>query len=265
MATHPRRRARACWPSHAACSASRAASCSSTRCYRAATAACAYACVCRMCVHGLPPRCERSIAKVPSLVIRSLVSVRPPNAPEAHPPLARGESLGPRGAPAPRGCWSEGWSEGCGSAARPESSVPSQCHHFRPPLTVQATGRIPSSARRGATVPGSRTRPSARPCARSTPLSPPRCPAWRDTSPAGPAGTVEVPSWRCHSLRPRPLETQGLGPEPLHALGSSTSADQSPAAVDDAAFSERSVCATPLSLFCDCPSRSVTLTAARRL
>ena len=79
------------------------------------------------------------------------------------------------------------------------------------------------------------------------------------------AGTVEVPSWRCHSLRPRPLETQGLGPEPLHALGSSTSADQSPAAVDDAAFSERSVCATPLSLFCDCPSRSVTLTAARRL
>ena len=138
-----------------------------------------------LCVHGLPPRCERSIAKVPSLVIRSLVSVRPPNAPEAHPPLARGESLGPRGAPAPRGCWSEGWSEGCGSAARPESSVPSQCHHFRPPLTVQATGRIPSSARRGATVPGSRTRPSARPCARSTPLSPPRCPAWRDTSPAG--------------------------------------------------------------------------------
>ena len=186
--------------------------------------------------------------------------MRPPNAPEARP-LARGESLGPRGEPAPRGCWSEG----CGSAARPESSVPSQCHHFRPPLTVQATGRIPSSARRGAIVQGSRTRPSARPCARSTPLSPPRCPAWRGTSPAGPAGTAEVPPWRCHSLRPRPLGTQGLGPEPLHALGSSTSADQSLAAVDDAAFGERSVCATPLSLLYDCPSRSVTLTAARRL
>ena len=47
-ATRPRRQARACWPSHAACSASRVASCSSTRCYRAATAACTHAYVCSM-------------------------------------------------------------------------------------------------------------------------------------------------------------------------------------------------------------------------
>jgi len=53
---------------------------------------------------------------------------------------------------------------------------------------------------------------------------------------------VEVPSWRwCHSLRPRPLETQGLGPEPLHAWNGS--AAQSPAAVDGAAFSEHSASA----------------------
>lgn len=53
---------------------------------------------------------------------------------------------------------------------------------------------------------------------------------------------VEVPSWRwCHSLRPWPLETQGLGPEPLHAL--SRSAAQTLAAADGAAFSVHSASA----------------------
>ena len=56
-------------------------------------------------------------------------------------------------------------------------------------------------------------------------------------------GIVEVPSWRCQSLRAQPLGTHGLGPEPLHALGSGTSTAQSPAAAVYAAFSERSACA----------------------